>query len=241
VISSCSSTEHEHLHQKQDVVRLNLARQDGHAGAPLVPERLPLSGGKDGAVQIVKQAVQIEKRNLSGRLARDRKYAYTKWFFQFYPQLSYDITENKKERDTFSVQVKITAVKAKISLPIYVYLSPLADKRTVAHEFGHVEIAQNAYNFAEKEARRCALSVVGKTYAGEGRDLETATGVACGHAIVELSHCYQAATVDQVNLVSKCYDTIETENERPIAAQIELAKKRAQQLNAQMSRKQKAE
>ena len=125
------------------------------------------------------------------------------------------------------VSVKITAVKAKLSLPIVVYAASTVSKRSLAHEYGHVTICTNRYSKAESIAEQAAHQVLGRVFEGKGNDFDSACRSAVERAVEEMSSAYRADTVDFVNAASVVYDRLEATKHMPIDAQIKAAETEA--------------
>jgi len=137
----------------------------------------------------------------------------TKWSFPFHrPQVSFDIVSDAAAVQD-KIQVKITGVKMKLSLPMVMLISKSAKQDTLEHEMGHVLICTRAYSRIASQIDAYARQLIGKTYAGRGKDTTSACQAAVDQPLDALSRKYISLS-QEVNKISQRYDLIYATNPR---------------------------
>lgn len=144
--------------------------------------------------------------------------AETQWDFHCQPEFKYEVTAERAGPKGRTVVIQITQVKAKLSLPITVWLPKDAPQQLVQHEDGHVKICTDIYARAEEVVRDAAKPVLKTVYQGEGKDAESATKVAIDEASQALGSEYRRGTIDVVNRVSNTYDQFSNSSEGTMSA-----------------------
>jgi hypothetical protein len=182
-----------------------------------------------GCVTVVKAPMTVQKRVSGKASAPGFPPAFTVWSFHCTPGFEYDIVDKKVAQEFQKVSLKITKAEVKISLSITITLPEHAGKRVIEHEEGHVKICASAYATAGKKAEDAAGAVIGRTFQGQGADLDLACQSALQKAASQLSASYRKGTVDYVNAVSHLYDKIDAKKALPVDVEIKLARKQAAQ------------
>jgi hypothetical protein len=135
--------------------------------------------------------------------------ARTHWQFNCQTEADYQIISKHRTSSGWNVELKITAIKLKLTMPIVIYLPRDASDGLKSHESGHVEICRRIYERAQSIAGLEARRVL-RTFQGNGRDIKEACDDAIRVANIELIEAYGEHSVEVVNNVSVIYDFLET-------------------------------
>lgn len=136
-------------------------------------------------------------------------YARTHWQFNCQLEADYKIIEKHETSSGWFVELRLTAVKLKLTMPIVIYLPENASDRVKLHEQGHVEICKRIYAQAPTLAGLEARGIM-KTFQGHGVRVEEACEDAIRVANLQLVEAYGNRTLEVVNCVSTIYDFLET-------------------------------
>ena len=135
--------------------------------------------------------------------------ARTHWQYNCQTEADYEIISKNRTSSGWNVELKITAIKLKLTMPIVIYLPRDALDGLKSHESGHVEICRRIYERAQSIAGLEARRVM-RTYQGNGRNVEEACEDAVRVANIELVEAYGERTLEVVNNISVIYDFLET-------------------------------
>lgn len=178
-------------------------------------------------VFVSKQPIKISQKQIPSTLKLDHDGAWTRWYFHFFPELKFQIVDEKQSKTDYRVSIKVTNANIRLTLPIIVYTHADAPKRTTDHERGHVDICRHVYRNSETIARESAIALMRKVFQGQGPDRDSAISAAMRAASEELSAAYRKRTVDKVNRTSKIYDDIDLREELPIDQEVAKAEQLA--------------
>lgn len=194
--------------------------KSGRAGGLAVTVVLTLAVvacGNGGPVVVEREEPSIARRIVEPEAARAGNLrdmnAETQWDFHCVPEFKYEVTADRPGPKGRTVVIQITQVKAKLSLPITIWLPKDASAQLVQHEDGHVKICTDVYARAEDVIREAAKPLLKTVYQGEGKDAESACRVAIDEAGQALGSEYRRGTVDVVNRVSNTYDQFANSSE----------------------------
>ncbi len=171
----------------------------------LLPGCTPLS------VNIDRKPVSIERKNLDKAqieklIKEEGREAHTDWVFACESDLGFHVESKDVSPGYAKVQLKIIRVNLKLSLPIVIWAEKDARPSVIDHENGHVQICKRVYDDAEKSARLAADEIIGKTFMGQGDNLNDACKQALDLAMEDLHERYQKETLEVANRVSEAYD-----------------------------------
>lgn len=171
----------------------------------MLPGCTPLS------VKIDRKPVTIERKNLDktqvAKLTQQEgREAHTDWVFACESDLGFHIESKDVSPGYAKVQLKITRVNLTLSLPIVIWAEKDARQSVIDHENGHVEICKRVYDDAEKSARLAADGIIGRTFMGQGDNLNDACKQALDLAMEDLHERYHKETLEVANRVSEAYD-----------------------------------
>src|SRR3954454_19016541 len=122
--------------------------------------------------------------------------------------VSTEMTQRMLPKNRALVTYSVRRVTASLSLKITIWLPEGASEKLKAHEEGHREIAERAYQNGEPLARKAANRIDGRRVAGEGDTLDKAEAIA--NAKVkglsdEFTKAYREALVIPANRVQNLY------------------------------------
>lgn len=174
-------------------------------------------GCSRSAVNVIKLPPAITNQTLNDPTSSLKVIdAHTHWFFHCQCQFSYDLENHSSDQGTEKVTLKITAVEAKLSLPITVCLPHNADARLIAHENGHVRICTDIYDHADEIVARLSQQVVGKSFAGSGATLDAACRQAVEQALQVITSGYRDETVTAAQKISNIFDELQSTNQNTV-------------------------
>lgn len=189
----------------------------------LSPPATPID--PDHAVVIVQKPLYIQRGTFVEKQNAHSSKGLTEWFFHCYPEFKYN--ESAESFKPGEVTITITKATLTITCPVTVRVGK-ADKQTVDHENGHVEIVKQIYANAGIAAKDACKSVIGKQFSAKGADSAEATANAIDLAARAVCKRYTEKTVFVVNELSKNYDDITQHGnaEIPVPDAIKSAKER---------------
>jgi len=125
--------------------------------------------------------------------------------------VSTEMTQRMLPKNRALVTYGVRRMTASLSLKITIWLPENASEKLKAHEEGHREIAERAYQNGEPLARKAANRIDGRRVAGEGDTLDKAEAIA--NAKVkglsdEFTKAYREALVIPANRVQNLYDEL---------------------------------
>ncbi len=162
---------------------------------------------RKNAVIIVKKPAYIQHGTFVEYVNVHSSKGITDWFFHCYPKFLYNL-DSTTISDKTRVVLTITKVTLTISLPITMRVGQQADKKTLEHENGHVQIVMQTYEKAQDAAREASEPVIGLQFEGEGADADEAVADALDKAARQVSQNYRKKTVDVANKLSSQFDEI---------------------------------
>jgi hypothetical protein len=162
---------------------------------------------RKNAVIIVKKPAYIQHGTFVEYVNVHSSKGITDWFFHCYPKFLYNL-DSTTISDKTRVVITITKVTLTISLPITIRVGQQADKKTLEHENGHVDIVMQTYEKAQDAAREASEPVIGLRFEGEGADADEAVANALDKAARQVSQNYRKKTVDVANELSRNFDEI---------------------------------
>lgn len=133
-------------------------------------------------------------------------HGVTKWKFECPCEVKYSLLEQFDDKGGCFVRVKVTGIKAYLSLPIVMWMPDNPPDGLKAHEDGHVLICQRVYEDADQIAVEIANSMIGKTYSGTGATIEDASKFASGIAVVDFSNEFESQVARKAQNISEIYD-----------------------------------
>jgi hypothetical protein len=167
----------------------------------------PTSIDRKNAVIIIKKPPYIQHGTFVEYVNVHSSQGITDWFFHCYPQFLYNL-DSTTISDKTRVVITITKVTLTISLPITMRVGQLADKKTLEHEKGHVDIVMQIYEKAQAAALEASEPAIGLRFEGEGANAEEALADALDKAARQVCQNYRKKTVDEANELSSQFDEI---------------------------------
>jgi len=152
--------------------------------------------------------------------------AVTKSVFGIETETSIQIVSNENRLGKTVAKIKVAEVSLNLSLKITVWLPNDAPKTIIDHEEGHRQLNEYFYKDSEKIAREIAQVYVGRTYEGQGGDVEAAARAAMEKAINEISQKYMAQTQNLSVRANAIFDEL-TNHSRNQSISVERAVKQA--------------
>lgn len=151
--------------------------------------------------------------------------ANTHWDYRISPEVTVERSKLEKNAQGFQATVLVKSISVELALPIEMWVPEAVAERVIAHEEGHIRICKHFYSVAENVARECAMSTIGHTYDGVGKDETEATQRAIEFASSELCTCYQRKIIEPTNRASAIYDRLTShgQNSTPIGEAVEKA------------------
>lgn len=187
----------------------------------LLPGCTPLGVNIDRKPATVERKF-LDKAQVEQLIKEEGREAHTDWVFACESDLGFHIESKDVSPGYAKVDLKITQVNLKLSLPIVVWIEKDARPYVVSHEDGHVEICKRIYDNAEKAARLSADGVLGRTFMGQGDTLDQACKQALNLAVAELHESYHKQTLESANRISEAYDHLcdSIPDEKQVAAEL---------------------
>lgn len=176
-----------------------------------------VSGGKQVDIQKAESTLVVKRfdPNNPPPDVSPTFHGVTKWKFECPCQVKFKVIEKMNEGGGSFVRVKITSVKANLSLPITMWMPDTPPKGLKVHEDGHVRICKKVYEDAEVTAEKIAKGIVGKEYSGNGENMKRACQLASGIAAVDFSNAYEVQVAKKAQVISEIYDYLCQFNKDP--------------------------
>ena len=134
---------------------------------------------------------------------KENEAAITHSDFTCAVSMEYQVLNHRKHEGQVKADLQVQSVHATLRLRITIWLPKGASAKLSAHEEGHRQIDQRAYEDAEKIARTLAEKIDGRELEGEGDDLQAAEQA----AVQPLEDGYCRDYLDQTGkLASKIND-----------------------------------
>lgn len=165
---------------------------------------------KSSPIEITKTESTVEKKVFDKKLPPTdvgKEESTTVYEFVCDSDVDYDVVdENKVSRNKSQVRIKVTRARANLKLPITVWLSQTIPNRRADFEDGHVKICQRIFVDAHEAANAACHRVIGRTFFGEGNDLEVAKKNAVEIAKQEIREQYVQSVGTKAKDVLLIYD-----------------------------------
>jgi hypothetical protein len=169
---------------------------------------VPLAHAADDAVTVDRKTPTTRTRvfdpkspppdlKLSGKEA-----AITRSLFQCQVAISYVVTSKSSDGDRSRATIRVDGLKFELSLDNTLFLPKNANRKLIAHEEAHRQVAESAYESAGDTARRLATPLIGRSFSATASTPEAAASKASQAVIQKLSNDYMAtapAIADRVN------------------------------------------
>lgn len=181
-------------------------------GIPLIVVLVALAPShlKSSPVEVKKIPAVVEKKVFDKKLPppevgnADSRTVYD---FVCHSELDYAIEDEAKiTNQNWQVRLKVTRAKVTLELPITVWLSQIIPNRRADFEDGHAKICTRVYVDAHEPATAACKKVIGRTFFGQGNDLESAGKQAIAIAEREIKQQYAEAVDTRVKDVFVIYD-----------------------------------
>lgn len=199
---------------------------NGFAGAPSdhhVRRSLPILGwlfalsalsscSPGDPVQVTASPPQQESR-LIGQpgdktVLTTSEVARTTWFFHCRPSFEYMIMSSAETDGKIYCRMRVTAVKADLSLETTIWSPPDVPFRVTEHEEGHASIAREIYKNAVPIGIEAGKATVGREFEGYGKNQEEALMEAVNNASQAFCKIYRSKTSDVADRLSTFYDKL---------------------------------
>ncbi len=181
-------------------------------GLPLVIALVAVAPSyfKSSPIEVTKSASTVEKKVFDKKFPPKealKEESTTVYEYKCDGDVDYEVVdENKVSRNKSQVQIKITRARATLKLPITVWLSQTIPNRRADFEDGHVKVLQRIFVDAHEAANAACRRVIGRTFFGEGDDLEVAKKNAVEIAKQEIKSEYLQAVDTKAKDVLVIYD-----------------------------------
>jgi hypothetical protein len=123
--------------------------------------------------------------------------------------LHVDVVKRERGKDGRVASTnRVTSLRITTNLEVTIWLPEKASRSLKEHEEGHRRIAEMYYEDAEKVARRLGDSFIGRSFAGQGKDLDASINAAIDQASKELIDAYTAQVNGPAQRVHELFDQI---------------------------------
>lgn len=165
---------------------------------------------KSSPVEVTKEASTVEKKVFDKKFPPaevGKEDSTTVYDYVCEPELEYDIQDqNQIARNRWQAIVTPKRARVTLKLPITVWLSQTIPNRRADFEDGHVKVCQRVFVDAHEAASAACHRVIGRSFFGEGTDLETAKKNAIEIARQEIRAQYLSAVDTKAKDVLVIYD-----------------------------------
>lgn len=165
---------------------------------------------KSSPVEVTKEASTVDKKVFDKKFPPaevGKEESTTVYEYVCEPDLEYDVQDqNQISRNKWQAMVTPKRARVTLKLPITVWLSQTIPNRRADFEDGHVKVCQRVFVDAHEAASAASHRVIGRTFFGEGTDLETAKKNAIEIARQEIRAQYLSAVDTKAKDVLVIYD-----------------------------------
>ncbi|MGA2497016.1 MAG: hypothetical protein ABSH20_04710 [Tepidisphaeraceae bacterium] len=123
-------------------------------------------------------------------------------------EMEYSVAQEGPIAIAGKAQARITAVHAKVTAAIVIWLPRGANAELKAHEEGHRVIVERVYGKSDEPIRKVLNGFIGRTYDLRGGDADAAAEKAVREADAEASKACIKVIGDEAGRVSSIYDEI---------------------------------
>lgn len=118
------------------------------------------------------------------------------------------IAQSRTTGQTTRATVRLTSLEVQITLKVILWLPEKAPRKTVVHEEGHARISDHFYQSAHEVAAAAVRPFIGRTFSGEGPDIQTAGHAATQAAARQSSDACLLAIRQPMEQVQQTYDDL---------------------------------